>query len=105
VGRKQVTSRGSSNFRATIIKKPSQVSVVYACNPSYSGGEIRKIEVRSQPGQIVHEPYFEKPFTGGVAQGRGPEFKLQCLRKKKKKACQNANSRAGSSDTYQLLRR
>jgi hypothetical protein len=45
--------------------------------------EIRRIEVQSQPGQIVHKtlsqkyPTHKKDRAGGVAQGVGPEFKLQ----------------------------
>jgi hypothetical protein len=33
----------------------SQALVVQACNPSYSGGRDRRIEVQSQPRQIVLE--------------------------------------------------
>jgi hypothetical protein len=50
--------------------------------------EIRRIEVQSQPGQIVRETLSQKiPITKraeGVAQGEGPEFKSQYLKKKKK---------------------
>jgi hypothetical protein len=48
--------------------------------------EIRKIMVRSQPGQIVHETYSQKTLhknrVGGVAQGEDPEFKPQYHKKK-----------------------
>jgi hypothetical protein len=40
--------------------------------------EIRKIKVRSQPEQIVHETLLKKLITkraGGVAQGVGLDFK------------------------------
>jgi hypothetical protein len=42
--------------------------------------EIRKIEVQSQPGQIVHKTLSRKinpssKRAGGVTQGVGPEFK------------------------------
>jgi hypothetical protein len=41
--------------------------------------EIRKIEVRSQPGEMVHESVsqntYHKKRAGGVAQGEDPEFK------------------------------
>jgi hypothetical protein len=51
--------------------------------------EIRRIVVRNQNGQIVLRPYLEKTYhknrAGGVAQGEGPEFKLQYHKKKKKK--------------------
>jgi hypothetical protein len=43
--------------------------------------EIRRITVQRQPRQIVHETLSQKnpsqKRTGGVAQGVGPEFKLQ----------------------------
>jgi hypothetical protein len=43
--------------------------------------EIRKIMVRSQPRQIVHETLSQKQThhknrARGIAQGKGPEFKL-----------------------------
>jgi hypothetical protein len=38
----------------------SWAPVAHTCNPTYSGGrEIRRIEVQSQPGKIVHEPLLE----------------------------------------------
>jgi hypothetical protein len=50
-------------------------------NSSYSGGRDQRVKVRSQPGQIVHETLSQKKPSqkraGGVAQGVGPEFKLQ----------------------------
>jgi hypothetical protein len=53
--------------------------------------EIRRIEVRSQPRQIVLETYLKKNpshthtkrSADGVAEGVGPEFKL--LHRKEKK--------------------
>jgi hypothetical protein len=43
--------------------------------------EVRRVEVRSQPGQIVSETLSQKDPSpkraGGVAQGEGPEFKPQ----------------------------
>jgi hypothetical protein len=51
--------------------------------------EIRRITVRSQPGQIVCETLCrKKPImkkTGGVAQVIGPEFKPQNCQKNKQK--------------------
>jgi hypothetical protein len=49
-------------------------------------GEITRITLQSQPWQIVHEILpLKKPTTknraGGVTQGEGPEFKLQCHKK------------------------
>jgi hypothetical protein len=47
--------------------------------------------VQRQPGQIVRETLsrkkkknHKKKMTGGVAQGIGPEFKLQYCKKEKK---------------------
>jgi hypothetical protein len=49
--------------------------------------EISSILVQSQPGQIVHKTLPQKnpsqERTGGVAQGEGPEFKLQYPQKNK----------------------
>jgi hypothetical protein len=51
--------------------------------------EIRRIQVWSQPGQIVlWDPILKKPITkraGGGAQVVSLEFKLQYQKKKKKK--------------------
>jgi hypothetical protein len=52
--------------------------------------EIRRIKVRSQPGQIVQETLSwknpsQKKMAGGEAQGVGPEFKPYYHKKKKKK--------------------
>jgi hypothetical protein len=51
--------------------------------------ENRRIKVQSQPGQIVYETYLEnthhKKRAGGVAQGIGPNFKLQYHKKTKNK--------------------
>jgi hypothetical protein len=50
--------------------------------------EIRRIEVQSQPGEIVHKTLSPKhpsqKRAGGVAQGVDPKFKLQYCQKKKK---------------------
>jgi hypothetical protein len=55
--------------------------------------EIRRIAIRSQPRQIVCETLswktLHKNRAGGVAQGLGPRFKPQYLKKKKKKAKQD----------------
>jgi hypothetical protein len=55
--------------------------------PAAQEAEIRKIAVRSQPGQIVHKTLSQKnpsqnKKAGGVAQGVGPEFKSQYHKKK-----------------------
>jgi hypothetical protein len=44
--------------------------------------EIRRIAVRSQPGQIVHETQLKKTHHKNRAEG--PEFKPQYHKKKKK---------------------
>jgi hypothetical protein len=48
--------------------------------------EIRRIAVRSQPGQIVCKTLSRrtrhKNRAGGVAQGEGPEFKPQYCKQK-----------------------
>jgi hypothetical protein len=54
--------------------------------PATQEAEIRRILVRSQPGQIVpRDPISKIPITkkglGGMAQGVGPEFKSQYCKK------------------------
>jgi hypothetical protein len=54
--------------------------MTHTCNPSYSGVEIKRIEVQSQPGHSSKEPSPKNPSqkrAGGVAQAAGPEFKPQ----------------------------
>jgi hypothetical protein len=46
--------------------------------------EIRRIEIQSQPGQIVLEKAHPKNRTGAVAEGIGPEFKPSTAQKEKK---------------------
>jgi hypothetical protein len=62
--------------------------VAHDCNPSYSGAEIRRISVWSQPGQIVRETLSQKNPSqkkgGGVAQDVGSEFTPKYYKKKKK---------------------
>jgi hypothetical protein len=54
---------------------PWLMSVILATQEA----EIRRINIQSQPGQIVHETLSQKTLqknrAGGVAQGEGPEFK------------------------------
>jgi hypothetical protein len=61
--------------------------VAHTCNPSYSEAEIRRTVVASEPRQVVLKTLSQKNPTqkraGGVAQGVGPEFKLQHAKKKK----------------------
>jgi hypothetical protein len=49
--------------------------------------EIRRIEIQSQPQQMVCETLSRKnppqKSASGVTQGEGPEFKPQYLKKKK----------------------
>jgi hypothetical protein len=54
--------------------------------------DIRRIVVRSQPGQIVLQRAYlkktlHKNMVGGVAQGEGPELNPTTPKKKKKKKC------------------
>jgi hypothetical protein len=62
--------------------------VAHACNLATQEAEIRRIEVRSQSAQIVHETLSRKnpsqKIAGGVAQGVSPEFKPQYGKKQKK---------------------
>jgi hypothetical protein len=58
--------------------------------PATQEAEIRRIEIQSQPRQIVCETLSQKNPSknraSGVAQGEVPEFKPQYLKKKKKKS-------------------
>jgi hypothetical protein len=58
--------------------------VAHTCNPGYSA-EVRRIKVRSQPGQIVLKILSsKKPITKNswwMAQGEDPEFKPQYCKK------------------------
>jgi hypothetical protein len=62
--------------------------VDHACNPSYSGGRDQE-DHGLKPRQIIHDSYLEitlhKKWTGGMAQGEGPEFKPQYHIKKQNK--------------------
>jgi hypothetical protein len=64
------------------------VPVRHTCNPSYSGGRDQE-DYDLKPSQAnVHEALSQKKHpkkrAGGVAQGVGPEFKLQyCIKKKR----------------------
>jgi hypothetical protein len=55
--------------------------VAHSYNPSYSGGRDQEDHSSKPAGQIVHETISRKKTitkrAGGVAQGEGPEFKLQ----------------------------
>jgi hypothetical protein len=74
-----------TTFKATPL---SQVLVAHACNPATPEAEIKRIKVQSQPRQIVCRTLSRKNPSqkriGGMAQGIGPEFKLQYCQKKKK---------------------
>jgi hypothetical protein len=64
--------------------------MAHICNPGYSGGRDQE-DLGSKPAwQIVHEFLSQKNPSqkkgGGVAQGVGPEFKPQYIKKKKKLA-------------------
>jgi hypothetical protein len=69
------------------IRYKSQVLVVHACNPTYSGGRdqedcgLKPVQANSSQDPISKN--LHKNRTGRVAQGEGPEFKPQCCKKKK----------------------
>jgi hypothetical protein len=52
--------------------------------PATQEAEIRRIKVQSQPGQIVQETLSpnSQNRAGGIAQGKGPDFKVQYWKKK-----------------------
>jgi hypothetical protein len=62
--------------------------VGHTYNLATQEAEISRMEVWSQPGQMVHKTLSQKTHNkkraGGVAQGVGPEFKHQYHTKKKK---------------------
>jgi hypothetical protein len=62
------------------------VPVAHAYDPRSQEAEIKRVEVQSQPGQIVLKTLSQKNSslkrTGGVAQDVGPEFKPQYCKKK-----------------------
>jgi hypothetical protein len=55
--------------------------VAHACNPSYSGGRdqedcgLKPVQANSSQDPVSKKPSQKR--AGGVAQGEGPEFKLQ----------------------------
>jgi hypothetical protein len=70
--------------------------------------EIRRIEVWSQPRQIVHKTLslknpLQKRAGGGVAPSIGPEFKLQYCKKKKKINHKSKNFKWASHPPYVLV--
>jgi hypothetical protein len=65
--------------------------VAHACNPQKA--EIRKIEVQSQPRQIVCKTLSQQKRVGGVIQSVGHEFKTPVPQTNKQK--KQASSKAG----------
>jgi hypothetical protein len=63
-------------------------TLAHACILATQEAEIRRITVRSWPGEIAHETLSQKnpsqKRAGGVEQGVGPEFKSQYRKKKKR---------------------
>jgi hypothetical protein len=62
------------------------------CDPSYSGAEIKRITIQSQPRQIVPKTLSRKKKksqekTGGVVYSVSFEFKPQYCRRKEGKNC------------------
>jgi hypothetical protein len=61
--------------------------VAHACNPSYSGGRIRRIGFEASWANSSPDPILKKTIkkrAGGLTQGVGPEFKPQSHKKKRK---------------------
>jgi hypothetical protein len=64
-------------------------AVSHTCNPSYSGSKDQE-DCSSKPAgeNRLWDPILNNPITknwaGGVAQGKGPEFKPQYSKRKKK---------------------
>jgi hypothetical protein len=61
--------------------------MAHTCNRSYSGGRDQE-DCNLRPAWVnsSQDPILKKPITkkaGGVAQGKGPEFKLQYHKNKK----------------------
>jgi hypothetical protein len=65
----------------------NQVSVVHACNPSYSGGRDQEDrDLKPAQANSSWDPIKKKKSqkrAGRVAQGRNPEFKPQYHTQKK----------------------
>jgi hypothetical protein len=64
------------------------VPMAHTCNPSHSGARDQE-DCGSKSAQVnsLQDPISKKSITkraGAVAEGLGPEFKLQCHKKKKK---------------------
>jgi hypothetical protein len=68
-----------------------QALVAQACNPSYSGDrdqedrDLKLAWANSSQDPISRKSITKKKKTGGVAQGIGPEFKSQYLKKEEKR--------------------
>jgi hypothetical protein len=59
-------------MRRTVARQKKEGNWAYACNPSYSKAEVRKLTVPGQLGQIVYKTPSQKHPTrkraGGVTQ-------------------------------------
>jgi hypothetical protein len=54
------------------------VPVAHACNPSYSGGRDQEAQsLKPAWADRLYITHIHTERAGGVAQGGGPEFKLQ----------------------------
>jgi hypothetical protein len=82
-------------WRNPVSKKTKQNSwalVAQTCNPRYSGGRDQEDDgskpawANSSQAPILKKNLSQKR-AGGVAQGRGPEFKSPVLQKKEKSTC------------------
>jgi hypothetical protein len=78
-----------AHSRRQIIRWIRWVLVAHACNPSYSGAEIRRTVVRSQSRQIVLQTLSQKKpsqkWLGVVAEGVCPEFNTQYQKKRRRR--------------------
>jgi hypothetical protein len=85
----RATDRFSSGSESRKARRQWLTPVILATREA----EIRRITVRSQPGQIVCEILSRKTLhknrVGGAAHGEGPEFKPQ-YRKNKKRIQKNS---------------
>jgi hypothetical protein len=63
--------------------------MAHTCNPSYSGGRDQEDHIlKPARANSSQDPISKIPSTkraGGVAQGKGPKFKPQYCKKKKRK--------------------
>jgi adenosine deaminase len=83
--------------------RESWALMAHACNPATQAAEIRRIEVQSQPGQIVRKTLSQKNSSqqrgGGVAQGVDP-VQAPVLKKQKKSHGKSLTTFQTDSNSY-----